>query len=78
MFFITPIGRPQEGPKSTQECLKRGPKSAPQPLSLQGSEHLSLQVASAGAAKRKQFLVVTHDMFQKRINMFTTIQISMY
>ena len=26
------------------------------PLSLQASEHLSLQVASAGAAKRKQFL----------------------
>ena len=26
------------------------------PLSLQASEHLSLQVASAGAAKRKQLL----------------------
>ena len=43
-------------PKSAPRAPQEGPKSAPRPLSLEASEHLNLQVASAGAAKRKQFL----------------------
>ena len=51
----------QEGPKSAQECPKSAPRvppehleSVPRPLSLQASEHLNLEAASAGAAKRKE------------------------
>ena len=59
----------QEGTKSAARRARnvpRAPKSAPRvppehlesvprPLSLQASEHLNLEAASAGAAKRKQF-----------------------
>ena len=53
-FHHTGPGSPRKVPRAPKRPQEH-PKSAPRPLSIQASEHLNLQVTSAGARKRKQF-----------------------
>jgi len=48
--------RVTRAPKSAPRVSPEHLESVPRPLSLQASEHLNLEAASAGAAKRKQFI----------------------